>query len=250
MNLIYLCVFYQESYIRLLKLLIYSISIKSNINKKNTDILIFTSAVFQPLIQEALAEFDLTFSYYILELQTLFEAGAARLNIFDYESIHKYDKILYLDTDILVNSDINVLFNLDIDDNKIYALQEGRIGDEYWGADFFDFSNYPKDLVAFTTGVLLFRNSPIVKDLFDIIKSHIQDHVNKGLPLSCCLEQPFIVYNAFILNRYDNRLLNSYVENNPIDINPEKIIYHFPGGPGYFESKILKMNYIWGRINK
>jgi hypothetical protein len=222
---------------------------KSNIHRETTDILIFTSPAFQPLIQEALVDFDLTFSYYLLELQTLFEAGAARLNIFDYKSIDKYDKILYLDTDILINSDINVLFKQDIRDDKIYALQEGNIGHPFWGADFFDNSKYNKELTAFTTGVLLFRNNAIMKELFDIIKLHIQRHINKNKPLPYCIEQPFVVYNALVLNRYDNQLLNLYVENNPVNVNPEKIVYHFPGGPGYFDSKIMKMNYFWGQMN-
>ena len=144
MNLIYICVFHQESYINLLKLLLLSIHIKGNINKKTTDILIITSSKFQSLIKKELSNFKLHVLYYILNLNTLFEAGCARLNIFKYSNINKYNTILYLDTDILINSDVNVLFKLKLSPNKIYALEEGNIGHEFWGSQFFDFTKYDK----------------------------------------------------------------------------------------------------------
>jgi lipopolysaccharide biosynthesis glycosyltransferase len=122
-----MCVFHQESYIKLLKLLITSISEKGNINK-TTDILIITSPVFQPLIQKELEGFSLPIQYYILNLQTLMEASCCKLKIFQYSEIDKYEKILYLDTDVLVNSDVNPLFDTHISSEKLYALEEGITG--------------------------------------------------------------------------------------------------------------------------
>ena len=244
-NLIYVCVFHQESYINLLKLLINSISVKANIDKETTDILIITSPSFQTLIKKELNHFDLPLQYYILDLHTIFEACCARLNIFNYENIKKYDNILYLDTDILLNSDVNVLFNSKISINKIYALEEGTIGHEYWGGQFFDFNKYDRNITAFTSGILLFRNSDCIKSLFNNIYSHIVEYICINNNISCCLYQPFIVYNAISQNAYDNQLLKKYVENNPISVSSEKIIYHFPGG-----SKFFKMNKFWVMMNE
>jgi len=231
-----------------------SIFVKTNINKETTDILILTSPSFQPLIQKELCSFDLPLQYYILEIHTLFEAGCARLNIFKYANINKYDNILYLDTDILLNSDVNVLFNLEIYSEKIYALQEGHIGlnnNEYWGGQFFDFKKFNKNLSAFTSGILYFRNSDCMKSLFSTIQSHIQDYIYvKKNRIPGCLDQPFIVYNAISQNKYDNQLLKSYVENNPSVINDNKIIYHFPGGPGNYSSKFEKMTNFWEKMYK
>jgi lipopolysaccharide biosynthesis glycosyltransferase len=243
MNLIYACVFHKESYINLLKLLITSIYVKGNI--KHTDILIITSPSFQQSIEWALQCFDLPLHYYLLDLHTLFDAACARLNIFKYENIHKYDTILYLDTDILINSDINTLFNLDISPEKIYVLEEGNIGYDFWGSQFFDFTKFDRNITAFTSGVILFKNSECIKLLFDTIQLHILDHVyDKKGPITGCLEQPFIVYNAISQNKYDNQVLKNYVENSP-SIASDKIVYHFPGDPGLYNSKLLKMEAFW-----
>lgn len=251
MNLIYVCVFHQQSYINLLKLLSTSISVKANINRGTTDILILTSPSFQPLIHKELESFDLPLQYYLLECPSLFDAGCARLNIFKYENIKKYDKILYLDTDILLNSDINVIFNLELSSEKIYTLEEGWIGHEYWGSQFFDFSKINRKTSAFTSGILLFRNSDCMKLLFDTIQSHIVDYIyTQKNRIPGCLDQPFIVYNAISQNKYDNQVLKTYVENNPSGVSAEKIVYHFPGCPGSYDSKISKMIAFWMRMNK
>ena len=251
MNLIYICVFHNESYINLLELLINSIYLKSNIDPTTTHILLITSCNFQPIIEKILEKFNLPIHYFILNLRSLFEAGCARLNIFKYEKIDNYDKILYLDTDILLNNDINTLFNINILDNKIYALEEGRISvGNYYGSKFFDFSKISPNLPAFTTGILFFKNSTIIKDLFKTVDLHIIDYIYKkrnGPPN--CLDQPFIVYNAITQKKYDNQLMKQFVENNPSIVSKEKIIYHFPGHPGSYNSKIAKMMAFWKKID-
>lgn len=251
MQLIYMCVFHQESYVDLLKLLMTSIWKRGNVNSDTTDILIVTSPDFQPLIEIELKGLDLAFHYQLLDLDTLFEAGCARLRIFQYPDIHKYETILYLDTDILIHSDLNILFHLELSSEKLYALEEGEVKCVYFGSQFFDFSIVSKKTTAFTSGILLFRNSMTMKVLFDTIQSHIEDYIsNPKNKIPMCLDQPFIVYNAISQKKYENQLLIKYVENNPSAISPEKVVYHFPGGPGKYASKLKKMNAFWSIMNE
>ena len=246
MNLIYACVFHQRNYINLLKLLMLSISKRGNINKDSTHILIITSPEFAPIIHTEISSFDLPkVDYYTIDLHSLFEAGCARLNIFKYTNIQNYEKILYLDTDILINSDVNVLFRLELDDDKLYALEEGTIEHEFWGGQFFDFNIFDKNTPAFTSGVLFFRNSHSIKSLFDDITMHIENYVAQRKPLPTCLDQPFIVYHAISQNKSNVKLLQEYMENNPSSASVHKIIYHFPGGPGSYQSKLHKMINFW-----
>jgi len=251
MNLIYICVFHQTSYINLLKLLICSISKKTT----NIHILISTSPTFHINIEKELSSFNLVIMYQILDLNTLMEASSSKLNIFQYKNIDLYTKILYLDTDILINGDLHSIFNLDTSPNKLYALEEGTISNAFWGAQFFKSSKINKNLTAFSAGVLYFHNSISMKSLFKDINKHMETHIEKSkisklykMPLMH--EQPFIVYNAINQNKYDNQLFKKYVENNPINVDPSKIIYHFPGGPGNYISKYEKMTSFWKKIEE
>ena len=247
MNLIYMCVFYQESYIRLLKLLMTSISEKGYINKHTTDILIITSAAFQPIIQETLGGIDLPIRYHILNLHTMMEASCCKLNIFQYNEIDKYQKILYLDVDVLVNSNINVLFDTEIHPEKLHALEEGTIGDWHWGKEFFDFTNtqFNAAITGFSAGVFYFMNNESIKTLFQATNEHIAKYLSAGGKIPTCLDQPFLVYNSVVQDKCDNQFMKNYLENNPSTVSNEKIIYHFPGGPGSYGDKLHKMNAFW-----
>ena len=234
MNLIYACVFLQSNYIQLLKLLILYISEKGNVDKDSE-----ISSIPLPRVD-----------YYTIDLHSLFEAACARLNIFKYTNINNYEKILYLDTDILINSDVNVIFRLELEDDKLYALEEGHIGHDLWGGQFFDFDSFDKNTPAFSSGVLLFRNSYSMKSLFDEIIAYIADYLAQRKPLTACLDQPFIVYHAISQNKSNVNVLKEYVENCPTAVNDHKIVYHFAGGPGKYQSKLQRMTDFWVKMKQ
>lgn len=251
MNLIYCCVFHQHQYIELLKLLVQSIATKGQIDKGNADLLVMTSPEFLPIIKTRLSSINLPVKFYTLNLKTLMEASCCKLKIFTYTNIDAYDKLLYLDTDVLINSSVSPLFNIDICSSKIYALEEGTIGESLWGSQFFDFGKFDKTTKAFSAGVIYFCNSPEMKKFFQDINDHIQEfvYVQKN-KVPQCLDQPFVVYNSFMQDRYDNQLMKEYLENNPIISTPDKIIYHFPGGPGDYASKLDKMNAFFTKLSE
>jgi lipopolysaccharide biosynthesis glycosyltransferase len=172
-----------------------------------------------------------------IHLKTKFEAGYSRLKIFDYPDINLYNKILYLDCDILVTNSINNILDFQLE-NKLYALQEGNTNHKFWGSQIFDKN---PNCSAFTSGILLFNNNIIIKDLFSQILLHIHNHITSMLPIPDCLDQPFIVYHAVKNNLYDNQKLINIVINNPNNFNNETIS-HFPGEPGNYGSKIVKMS--------
>jgi hypothetical protein len=55
-------------------------------------------------------------------------------------------------------------------------------------------------------------------------------------------DQPYIIYNAFKYNLYNNKALNIFVVNNDNNIHSGKVIHHFPGGPGVYDHKLITMN--------
>ena len=237
-KLIYCCVFFQKQYMDLLRLLSLSLYFFGNI-KDDTDIVILSCYNFRDDIIDIFKILNINVYVHCIDLYSLFSAAYSRLFIFDLPMINDYNKILYLDTDILIMNDINNILNLDID-NLLYAVEEGIISDKYHGIDFFDFTKVDRDTTAFTSGILYFNNHIDIKNLFSKILDHINKHIELGLKIPLCFDQDFIVYHAITDNIYNNKLLIKYVVNNSTTLT-EHTVHHFMGWPGNYQSKNLKM---------
>ena len=239
MNCVFITIFNQENYVNMSYLLLESIFIYGNL-QNTTKILIYTSTPFMNKIKQShlfddrVIDFEINDNYNNID-----KACKARLDIFNLKSISNYSKILYLDTDIIIKDNLHKIFDI-CEEDILYVLEEGTIDDQadYWGRTLFgnEIDNYT-DKTAFTSGILLFNNCPKVKELFEKIK---EDIINRQSQLSF-FDQPFIVYNAFKYNLYNNKQLISFAVNNDTNIHSDKIIHHFPGTPGYYNVKISKM---------
>jgi lipopolysaccharide biosynthesis glycosyltransferase len=239
MNCIFCCVFNQEKYVDMFFLLLESIFTYGDLDE-NTNILVYTSTPFMNIIKQShlfnneKIKFEINDTY-----DNIDKACKAKLDLFNLPSIINYNKILYLDTDIIVKDNINKVFNVCKED-ILYVLEESEIDCNYdhWVKTLFgnEINNY-NDKSAFTSGILLFNNCERIKDLFNKINEDIVNRPNNF----CCYDQPYIVYNAFKYNLYNNKILKSFVVNNNNDINSDKVIHHFPGGPGVYEHKIEAM---------
>jgi len=238
MNCIFVCVFNQEKYVDMFYLLLESIFIYGNLDN-NTNILVYTSTVFMNMIKKSSLfnekiTFEINDNYNDIE-----KSCKSRLDLFNLSSVSKYEKILYLDTDILVKDDINKVFDVCKKD-VLYVLEEGSIenkNDHHGHTLFGDEIHHYSDKSAFTSGILLFNNCDKIKHLFSQI---VEDIINRPYDF-ICFDQPYIVYNAFKNNVYDNKTLKSLVVNNDSNIYSDKVIHHFPGGPGVYQHKITNM---------
>ena len=236
MNCIFVCVFSQNKYVDMCFLLLESIFSYGNLDD-NTHILMYTSTPFMNMIKRSnlfneKIKFEINDTY-----NDTGKACKSRLDLFNLSSITNYNKILYLDTDILIKDDINKVFEVCKKD-ILYVLEEGEITDhrDYWGKSLFgkEINNYA-DQTAFTSGILLFNNCETIKHLFNKINEDIATRTHHFH------DQPFIVYNAFKYNLYNNKILKSLVVNNDYNIHSDKVIHHFPGGPGIYQHKIDNM---------
>ena len=144
---------------------------------------------------------------------------------------------MYLDTDIIIKGSLNLIFNI-IKTDVLYALKEGFINedDDAHGKSLFgdELQNY-EDKSAFTSGILLFNNCPSIKQLFYDIKKDMEIRTH------FFYDQPFIIYNAFKYNLYNNIIIGLYCINNNNNIDSDKIIHHFPSGPGCCDDKLATM---------
>jgi lipopolysaccharide biosynthesis glycosyltransferase len=237
----------------MLFLLLESIQLYGELKDSNTDILIYTSTQFMkviklcpyPIINE-LTKFEINDNY-----KTVEKACKARLDLFDllvptnkkynYQK-NLYQKILYLDTDIIVKGNLQNIFDLCHED-KLYVLEEGSINSDtdFWGKTLFqnagDLELYTNKMDAFTSGILLFNNCEKIKELFTAIQ---KDMIARPFKFYCH-DQPYIVYNAFKYDLYDNQILKPFAVNNDHDVFSSKTIHHFPGDPGMHQNKLKYM---------
>lgn len=220
MNLIYSCVFHNEDYLKLASLLFKSFSLYSNI--QSYDYLVITEKRFESSIEKLYSENNINGLIWCLTANSQLEACYTRLKIFDYPNINKYDKILYLDTDILIIGGLNEIFDLQLID-KLYCFNEGKKVLD-WGHGKILFRKYrvkiDYNLEMFSTCVMLFLNTDIMKQLF----KEILEHINSMFPnpllynLKSSFEQDFIIYHTYINGLYDNELITKYVINSNSDL--------------------------------
>jgi lipopolysaccharide biosynthesis glycosyltransferase len=249
-TIIYSCVFFNIKYINLINLLLKSYKLFGN-PSDDIDYLVICSPNFQKKIQEIFYTLNIKGKIWCLDFKTKFDACCSRLKIFDYPDINLYNKILYLDCDIIISKSINNILNFELE-NKLYALKENC--DRRCHCDIFTDEEYKlfDKSSAFSSGILLFNNNPIIKKLFSQIIFHINEELvkynyelvfqqNKEVDFSIIFgDQPFLVYYSVKNNLYDNQKLINLVINNPKK-NKGQTISHFSGCPGHYKSKFRKM---------
>ena len=243
-NLVYFSVFYNSDYFRLANLLLNSICLFSSTD--TFDVLILTQPEFREKAEELSKIVPL--KIYCLPLTTIFQAACARLHIFNYAGIDQYEKILYLDTDIIIKKDLAPLFELPLED-KLYALESGTINLCSFGSQFFDLAVFDGETAGINSGTLLFNNCSAVRGLFERIKIHTEEFT--GHPPSC-MDQPFINYHAIKDDLREGGSLKPYVtlyENHDNSDNYEtSIVCHFSYPIGNSGHKYNRMAEFFKRI--
>lgn len=247
-NLVYFCAFCNSGYGDLIFLLLDSMISKGSFNPDTTDLLLITSPnLINDIVQKtSQLSVSLKINVVTLNISDIMNAACSRLLIFNVINLENYDKLLYLDTDILINSNINKILDLPIDDDKLYVAAEMTLDSYFHGKQFY--SDPPQvDLTqdAFSSSVLYFKNSPKIKELFKQINKHIYEDtiVNNNKPPGC-LDQPYIVYNAAICNMYDTTLINQYIAGigGLEEVAEDRVvIYHFKGSLGDSQNKKQRM---------
>lgn len=250
-NLIYMCVFFNNKYIVLTKILLKSLKIFGKIDN-SIDVLIITNDNFKDELSKFCKSLDISYKIHVLDKITIEESKLSRYEIFrikDDVNLKEYCQILYLDIDVIVQNDIKEIFTYDLGE-KIYAKDHGDIGADMYGKILFDewrnSDNYiDKKTKSFCSGVLLFKNCEKVEELFEKTLNHMSEYKKSGKEFGTCIDQPFLNFNAIITNMSDIELLTDKITNNP-DINTkDEIICHFAGNTCVFDVKNIKMTNLY-----
>ena len=194
-DLVYYAIGYNEKYISLL-----DISIKSLMIYSSVDILVICDASLLPMCKEVLPERVLYMT--TPDSLTIESSAMQKLNIFDYENINSYDRVLFLDSDIIVHTSLEPFFNGVRRPGILYVYTEREEQYEHKNLCFSLLNYTSKDFLMFTlnkvmvfnTGCFLFVRCPAMKFHFDEIRKMIKTH--KG---------PFFYEQSF-MNVYFNKL--------------------------------------------
>lgn len=251
-NLIYFSVF-GKKYIELLKILINGLNAQSY---KEFDILFITDKVTKPLIRKLTSIKHLNCDYMIVDkIKDPVYASMQKIKIFEYKKIQEYQKILFLDLDVLVVGNLKLVFDKKLYPNKLYSATH-RYNIDLHNTSYNTIYDYADgqlrrfdrfNIFPFNAGQFIFLNTPTMEKHFNNIKDFIKVWDGKYF-----FEQSF-------MNTYFNTLHISDVfrfkdEFNFVLINiddkeykptPDSVFVHFMGSVADASSKLkfIKTNY-------
>lgn len=210
-NLIYFSVFLNEEYITLIELLLQSIL--DNTSSVNFDLLFITDEFYKNRLLEKtiLNKFNCYFHLVPTPISGV-RASIHKLSVYDYPGINNYQKILYLDCDIVCINDIKEVFNLTVSSNKLYTGTTSKItanavttfthGILYLtNRDIETIIDNYKNIAPFNAGQFSFCNTPQMRAHFDNVRWLIENW-----PGDMFFEQGPMNY-YFVINKLNQTLI-------------------------------------------
>ena len=225
--LLYTLVNYRNMhYIAMFKQFLLALSAFSDTSK--FDLCVILDANTMPAVQK-LAELK-PFNVSYIEVPVshdLYHALLRKFDIFQHPRYLEYEKILFLDCDILVQQDVLSLYKaIRARPNRLYAAQEGNIEEKYWTMNAYlpqDFDNMRRNNVrSFNTGTFLFVPTEEMRTHFVKAKTFGENYKGKHF--------------------YDQSIANYYFLRNKIaSISPyiTKKLQMFPDTTKYYPNKML-----------
>jgi len=244
MNLVYTLVnFNTRDYLEMFKVFLKSLVLFS---KPDFDLLIITDNATKKDI-EKLTDLKILKNVFYLTVPTdkdLYHALLRKCDIVGFQDFDKYDKIMYLDCDIIVQNDINKLFKLvKAKPNKLYAPEEGSLNGKYWTLNSYKKNDFKKlnelGIHSFNSGTMIFKPSKEMKKHFENVKKMALEY--KGA--HHFYDQSFLNYYFNIRNLSSTDYITDHVVLFPdtAKFYPYKTILHVAGIGRYKEkAKIMK----------
>jgi lipopolysaccharide biosynthesis glycosyltransferase len=252
-NLVYLSVYFDKGYVELMNNSLMSIIKHATID---FDVLVITDETTQQLIAKQPFTQHIQPKYHITPTPIDgVEASKNKTLIYDYADVDEYDKILFLDCDVVAVGDIASVFDVCVDHNRLYTARGINIAFHHHRSfhhgfdvvkqvfidEMTDARQYP-----FNAGQFMFRNSNIMREHF-----HNLNWFMKAWPGEYFFEQAFMCY-YFCKAKITNDALNSKlalistVVENTYSLRG-KTLLHFTAPP---LDAITKINFINNFIAK
>lgn len=255
-NLIYIEVNYSNKEIALFELFIKSLVITTK--KRSFDLLVITNDAFKQEIQNILNTYLFQNDTYFLTVPRDYnfeKAGLKTLEVFKFDRVLSYEKILHVRCDIIFQRDIQILFDLPIKDNRLYSYTEEPYNHN---SPFYGLQNYTQEdllyfktnyIKTFTSSVFMFKPSKEMAWHFQNVRK-LADIYSGGNVFS---DQCYLNYYFNSKKLSNTKLLEGYIESRNIKTNIEgkptkhdtlfdikTVVVNFCG-LSYYEEKKLRM---------
>lgn len=248
-SLIYLGVFLNRDYVDLLQLCLKSMD-KFGKKPEEADVIVFTTEELKPDVETAIRKLTYAVKIHTIEgITTVRDAVGDKFRIFDYINCFEYERILYLDSDVLIGSSIDVLFTMSLKNDTVYAMKEGTLNDKWFCQGFFDFTKVDGSTPSVNSGIYLFKPSNTLKTLF---ANMYADFKSQRVP-NAFNEQAYFAYHLFVNKCYDNDFLTPLIGYGFVnDENPLKPLYHFIGPyvGGGAEKRLVMIDVFHNQLGK
>ena len=247
-NLIYYVVYGNKDYVSLLNLSILSLTKHSDVD---CDLLIITDEETKstlesfPVIKELMtnANTSKNIKFYITSHCTDgVEASMQKLEVFNFVDIFNYNKVLYLDCDILVKNNISNIFNKEIEPNKFYTAHNTHLSYESFLTPQHGFEclshNFVKKMeqtnqMPFNAGQFMFAPTVAMKQHFNNIKWMISEWTGEYFFEQCFMNYYFCeaqMTDLSVLQEHTKFILT--IENSNIDLKENNTtLLHFIAPP-------------------
>lgn len=144
MNLIYFTIGYNPEYIELLRFCLQTL--REQCDLSNIKILVMCDEGYRHLVESLEVDYIMTTGMNRDPMQV----SMRKVEVFSFPDINKFDKVMYLDSDIIITGDLNVIFDDIVVRDKLYVFEES---DDYieHNLKYFGLQNYtPEDIRRFT----------------------------------------------------------------------------------------------------
>lgn len=245
MNLVYYTLGFDIKYLNLLHLSI------TSLRKYNTkiDVLVICDELIIDKCVERMKEFSNIKIVPCTDSVSAMDSSMKKLRIFDYD-ILKYKKILFIDSDILVDIDLKKILDNIKDNTKLYAFAEykniGFHNTKYHSLLNYTFEDYAffeaNQIYPFNCGLFGFLNSYTMRKHFSTILSIIDKYEGEYW-----YEQSFMNVYFNKLNLVDTKVIND--SNCLMNLDITKISAR-PWEKSHYRSKIFHFCLAKGPDNK
>lgn len=207
-NLVYFTVGYNPEYLQLTKLCVNTLLQFTN----DIDIMVMCDSEFKPFVEKALPMVNIHLTN---ENKSAVESSMRKLEIFNYKNVDMYKNILYLDSDIVVCGDLNVIIDRELEDGILYVKKETdnteRLRDltfglcKYTEEDMRMFKETNRH--PFSAGHFLFKNGNMMREHFKNIITFISSWNDRYF-----YEQSFLNHYFQLNGQYNDILLEPYID--------------------------------------